>query len=196
MRVHKFPTLSPVFLSIFIVAICMIGVSAANVQAATFTVMNTNDSGAGSLRQAIADANTAGGADTIDFDAGVFATSQTITLTTGELVINGEVTINGPGADKLTISGNNVSLVFLVSSGAMVTISDLTISHGSDSLAGGIGNSGTLTINNSILSGNRAGFEGGGRWPDNDTRVAMRQSGDRPGQELRFVRYRPTRCRL
>ena len=162
MRVHKFPTLSPVFLSIFIVVICMIGVSAANVQAATFTVMNTNDSGDGSLRQAIADANAAGGADTIDFDAGVFATSQTITLTTGELVINGEVTINGPGADSLTISGNNVSLVFFVSSGAMVTISDLTISHGSDSLAGGIGNSGTLTINNSILSGNRSGAEGGG----------------------------------
>ena len=196
MRVHKSPTLSPVFLSIFIFAICLIGASAANVQAATFTVMNTNDSGDGSLRQAIADANAAGGADTIDFDAGVFATSQTITLTTGELVINGEVTINGPGADRLTISGNNVSLVFLVSSGAMVTISDLTISHGSDSLAGGIGNSGTLTINNSILSGNRGSFEGGGRWPDNDTRVAMRQSGDRPGQELRFVRYRPTRCRL
>ena len=52
MRVHKSPTLSPVFLSIFIVAICMFGIAATNVQAATFTVMNANDGGAGSLRDA------------------------------------------------------------------------------------------------------------------------------------------------
>jgi hypothetical protein len=54
--------------------------------AATFPVTNTNDSGAGSLRQAILDANAMAGADTINFDAGVFATPQTITLT-GELLI-------------------------------------------------------------------------------------------------------------
>src|SRR5258706_11084212 len=82
MRVYRSTNLSHVFLSIFIVAICMFGISATSVQAATYTVVNTNDSGAGSLRQAITDANANAGADTINFDtAGVFATPRTITLT-------------------------------------------------------------------------------------------------------------------
>jgi len=56
--------------------------------AATFLVTNINDTGAGSLRQAIVDANATPGFDTISFDtAGVFATPQTITLTSGELLI-------------------------------------------------------------------------------------------------------------
>ncbi len=68
----------------------------------TFLVTNTNDSGAGSLRQAILDANAAAGADTIDFDtAGVFATPQTITLTSGTLVISGDLTINGTGPESV-----------------------------------------------------------------------------------------------
>ena len=46
--------------------------------AATITVTNTNDSGAGSLRQAILDAAPG---STIDFDPSVFATPQTLTLT-------------------------------------------------------------------------------------------------------------------
>ena len=41
---------------------------AGSLHAATFTVTNTNDTGAGSLRQAILDANAAGGADTIGFN--------------------------------------------------------------------------------------------------------------------------------
>src|SRR5437899_9242072 len=59
------------------------------------TVTNTNDSGAGSLRQAIADANHD---DTIDFDASV---TGTITLTSGQLLVNHSVTISGPGANVL-----------------------------------------------------------------------------------------------
>src|SRR5262245_62490994 len=60
---------------------------------ATFTVRNTNDSGADSLRQAIIDANAASGADTIAFDGTVFNTPQTITLTSGELDISDDVTM-------------------------------------------------------------------------------------------------------
>ena len=56
--------------------------------AAIFNVTNTNDSGAGSLRQAVADANATAAADTINFDtAGVFSTARTITLTSGEIEI-------------------------------------------------------------------------------------------------------------
>jgi len=56
--------------------------------AATITVTNTDDSGGGSLRQAIIDA-TAG--DTIDFDV-----AGTITITTGQIVINKDLTVEGP----------------------------------------------------------------------------------------------------
>src|SRR5690606_27888979 len=57
----------------------------------TLTVTNTNDSGPGSLRQAIADA---GFGDTIIFDLPLPAT---ITLTSGQLVVSNNLTIEGPG---------------------------------------------------------------------------------------------------
>ena len=62
---------------------------------ATFVVTNLNDSGPGSLRQAILSANAnSPAADTINFQAGL---TGTITLTSGELAITDSVTINGPG---------------------------------------------------------------------------------------------------
>jgi hypothetical protein len=68
--------------------------------AAIFLVTNINDTGAGSSREAIIDANATLGFDTISFDtAGVFATPQTITLTSGQLLIADSVTISGPGAN-------------------------------------------------------------------------------------------------
>src|SRR5689334_15919422 len=72
----------------------------------TFTVMNLNDSGPGSLRAALAS-----GDDTIAFAKGLHGT---ITLTSGELSIANSVTINGPGANKLSVSGNNTGRVFEV----------------------------------------------------------------------------------
>src|SRR5262245_38214583 len=65
----------------------------------TFHVTTLGDSGAGSLRAAVARANSHPGADTIDFDPGL---AGTIALTGGELDITGDLTITGPGADKLT----------------------------------------------------------------------------------------------
>ena len=56
----------------------LLGIFAAEARAATFTVMNTNDSGAGSLRDQVT--NAAAG-DTIVFDSTVFASAQTINLT-------------------------------------------------------------------------------------------------------------------
>ena len=63
------------------------------------TVTNTNDSGAGSLRAAIA---AAANGDTIDFAPAL--NGQTITLTSGALTITQSLTISGPGAGNLTIT--------------------------------------------------------------------------------------------
>ncbi len=64
--------------------------SLAGAAAATFTVTNTNDSGPGSLRQAVLDANAAAGADNIVFDAS-FNTPQTVTLTSAEMLFANSV---------------------------------------------------------------------------------------------------------
>jgi hypothetical protein len=134
----------------------------ASAMMATITVMNTNDSGAGSLRQAIADAASG---DTIDFAAGV---AGTITLTTGELAINKNLTINGPGAKVLTVSGNNASRVLRIDLGSTVTINGLTIANGNGAgagiggLGGGILNEGALTITGCSVSDSSSGSNGGG----------------------------------
>jgi predicted outer membrane repeat protein len=131
-------------------------------QAATFTVTNTNDSGAGSLRQATLDANAAAGADTIDF-----AVTGTITLTGGQLTVTDDLTINGPGAANLTISGNHASRVLEVGVGITLNVDDVTVADGNQNSAsgyegGGILNGGTLSLTNATLSGNFAANTGGG----------------------------------
>src|SRR5437899_10319590 len=63
---------------------------------ATFTVTNANDSGPGSLRQAILDTNASPTIDTISFDQNFFATPRTVNLTS-ELLITDNLTVTGPG---------------------------------------------------------------------------------------------------
>ena len=67
----------------------------------TITVQNTSDSGAGSLRAAIANVCPD---RTITFDPAL--NGQTIALPSGELVIRTNLNILGPGATNLAISGN------------------------------------------------------------------------------------------
>jgi predicted outer membrane repeat protein len=110
--------------------------------ATTITVTNTNDSGPGSLRQALRDANDG---DTINF-----AVTGTVTLTSGGLPINKNITISGPGADQLSIDGNQTILVFGVFSGNAATICGLTVRNAQF----GVLNEGTLTVSNSAVSGN------------------------------------------
>ena len=126
-------------------------------------VTSTADSGAGSLRDAIAQACPG---STITFANGI----NLITLTSGELVVNKSLTIQGPGANLLTISGNNASRVFNIAVGNFdVTFSGLTIANGADVDVGGDGegggifnaSTGTVNITNSTLSGNSAGGGGG-----------------------------------
>lgn len=116
--------------------------------AATITVSNTDDSGAGSLRQAIADAVSG---DVIEFDSGV---TGTIILTSGQLTINKSLTINGPGADVLAISGGNTSMVFQLSGNTNITISGLTVKNGfSDANGGGmrIESVGQVLVENCVI---------------------------------------------
>jgi fibronectin-binding autotransporter adhesin len=133
------------------------------VHAATITVTNTTDSGAGSLRDAIATANNG---DSIVFGAGV---SGFITLTSGHLAVNSDVTISGPGASVLTIDGHQAGRIFFITSGRAVTISGLTMANGNVTGAPAGQNEGgaiyndraTLTLNNCVISGNAAQFGAG-----------------------------------
>src|SRR5262249_20239756 len=88
----------------------------------TWTVTSPADSGGGSLRAVIADAQSG---DQIVFDQSL--QGQTITLTSGQLAITTDLDIEGPGADQLAVSGNHASRVFAISGGATVTIAGLSI---------------------------------------------------------------------
>jgi hypothetical protein len=135
----------------------------------TFTVTNTSDSGAGSLRQAILDANAAPGADVINFDPNAFSTPQTIRLLSSLPDITDDLTINGPLAAGLTISGdanndgkNDSGDVRILSvSAGNVTLSYLTLTNGRAQGTPGKGGAmyvagGTVTLNDCTLSNDTA----------------------------------------
>jgi hypothetical protein len=99
-------------------------------------VTNNHDNGPGSIWATIA---AAASGDTIAFSAKV--SGMTITLTSGELGISKSLDIEGPGANRLSISGNGTSRVFNISGGLIVTIARLTIADDfvlSDDGGGGI----------------------------------------------------------
>jgi hypothetical protein len=123
-------------------------------------VTSTADAGTGTLRDQIDNNPTC---DLITFDPSIVP--GTITVGGVPLTILRDLTINGPGADKMTVDGASVSRVFKIDSGA-VTISGLTIAHGNPgvgSAGGGIYVEGLtpLTITNSTLSDNTANYGGG-----------------------------------
>src|SRR6266576_2810114 len=89
---------------------------------ATITVSSTADSGAGTLRAALA---SAANGDTIDA-SGV---TGTILLTSGELLVPNSVTILGPGPANLAVNGNAAGRVFNIS-GTIVTVASLTLTNG------------------------------------------------------------------
>lgn len=122
----------------------------------TLTVTNTSDSGPGSLRAALA---AAAPGDTINFS---LTSPATITLASS-LIISTNVTITGPGASSLILSGNNAVGVLYVSQGVTAAVSGLTIQNGSQVEGGGVYNiDGTLTLANVTLTNNSAPYYGGG----------------------------------
>jgi len=136
-----------------------------------YHVTTNADSGAGSLRDAVDAANKHVGADTIVFDTSL--AGKTIMLTSGELVVTDDLSIDGLGAAKLRISGAASSRVFEIQAGA-TTIAGLTISGGNaladnsngtsafDGVGGSILNLSTLKLRNCALSDSTADGGGGG----------------------------------
>src|SRR5262245_38191243 len=99
---------------------------------AVFTVTNTADSGPGSLRQAVLDANNKVDADSITFDPAVFATGETIQMTGGPYVITNSVSIQGPAAGLTLDAGGRSGHFELAMTSALdlASISGLTLTHG------------------------------------------------------------------
>lgn len=121
----------------------------------SFSVLNLADSGSGSLRTAIASANDHPGADIITFAP--TARNGTIGLTSGQLSITDNLSIDGPVAGRLAVSGNDASRVFQISSGTVVNINNLTVTHGrAVGPGGGILNAGSLTVFHVVVSNNMA----------------------------------------
>lgn len=162
-------------------------VSAATLEAPSLVVTTTSDTvdatdNQTSLREAIAHANSGnvGASPVITFSDGTGrkvnfsdGTARTITLGGTELAITSSVTIIGPGADKLSVSGNDASRVLhFTNSGATSSLQGLTITEGrvvNFTLlvfgGGGIRNLGTLRLVDCAISGNTvtsyAGTTGG-----------------------------------
>ena len=81
---------------------------------------------------------------------------------TGTILITKNLTIAGPGAGVLAVSGDNTVGLFYVYSGVTASISGLTLEDASEASGGAIDNNGTLTVSNSTVSGNQASANGGG----------------------------------
>ncbi|MBS1796695.1 MAG: CSLREA domain-containing protein [Acidobacteria bacterium] len=156
---------------IFLLSVLLV-FGALGAKAATITVNTTvdeNNTGAScSLREAITAANNdaafggcpaGSGTDTISF-----GTTGTITVGSTLPTLNTNMSISGPGAASLTISGNNSVRIMTINNGLTVTISNLTMANGyaNGTQAGAIDvNASTVTLSNCVFNNNRATFDGG-----------------------------------
>jgi hypothetical protein len=133
-------------------------------------VTSVSDSGAGSLRQAILDANARPGPDVISFesDPGTFDAPRTIALAAPLPVLTEDVTINGAIAGGLwqatgvTVSGGGTWRVLEVARGVKATIESITLAEGSAPMGGGVLNRGVLVVKAVAFLGNSATRDGGG----------------------------------
>jgi hypothetical protein len=182
-----------------------IGTSLPSAGPTIYTVNLTSDTGASSgtdpntgnpsgdllwaITQANANSNTAG--TVINFDPVLFSTPQTITLS-NTLTLSetaGPEVIDGPGANLVTVSGNNAVGGFFVTGGVTAAITGLTETDGfyppygggimnwggtltvadctiANNSYGGISNTGTITIIDCTSENNLSAYDGGGLWND------------------------------
>jgi hypothetical protein len=146
-------------LFVFIILFGSIGV-----MGATITVTNTNDTGAGSFRQALLDASNG---DTINFN--LTGCPCVILITSASFNINKDLTIIGPGADLLQLDGNMGNFGTLedqrmvIKTSGTTTIENVTIARGGGTGGSGVFNTGDLTLRNVVIQNNSAalGFGGG-----------------------------------
>lgn len=124
---------------------------AASASAGTITVANLNDAGEGSLREAVAKAAVN---ETIALPAGQ------ITLTTGPIAFEKNLTIVGVGPGGSIVSGNDASRIFTITGTPQVTLEGLTITHGKDATGAGILATGEVTLENVTVTANHAGGSG------------------------------------
>jgi hypothetical protein len=149
--------------------------------AASFTVSTLADSGPGSLRDAVDQANRSTGADSIGFGA----LSGTITLTSGAIDIFDDLAISGPGAARLTISGNGTSRIFHIALSApdaavfATTISGLSLVNATTPDEGGaiFVDDSNLTVDGCVFRNNSA-QRGGGLYafPSGQTTLVLRNT--------------------
>lgn len=155
--------------------------SAVPLNAAIVTVFNTADSGPGSLRNAIAQANATLEADTVVFDPGIEGT--TIVLTSGQIDVTNSLTIAAPATNRLTVDGNRSSRLFYFAPGLTNQIFNLRISGGNASSERGgamVNDHSFLTLSNVVIEGNSARRGGAifndGIFPGSATLVIQRST--------------------
>ena len=158
-----------VSLALLIVALFVPVLTVRQVRGATPILVNSgNDSGSGTLRQAILDANAAAGADTITFSI-IGSGTHTITLSsplpaiTDDLVIDGSTQPGYVGTPLIVIDGGGSQQIFTVSSNT-VTFTALTVQHGFVSGLGACIRSASpakVTLSNTTVTGCKADFGGG-----------------------------------
>lgn len=151
-----------VLIGLLLVVLLCAGLAGSNFSPSRTTyrpVTTTADSGPGSLRAAI---ESAGDGDVVYFVPAL--NGQTINLTSGELAINSSITIQGPGANLLTVARESSSFrIFHVLPGPTVNIQGLKIFRGSSAKGGGILNDrATLNLNSCTISGSGSADLGGG----------------------------------
>ena len=143
-----------------ILGVCLMLGVAFSTSAAVFPVANLNDSGPGSLRQAIQDANQSPGSNTI-----TFSTTGNLVLASALPAVNGSIAITGPGANTLTIDGANACRPLVFTAGNSNWLSGLTIANGAadaQSQGGAISSAANLTITDCVFTNNSAAGNYGG----------------------------------
>ncbi|MBI5774163.1 MAG: immunoglobulin domain-containing protein, partial [Verrucomicrobia bacterium] len=138
----------------------------ATVTVVYFRVSNLNDSGAGSLRQAVTDANANSGADSIYFlDDSLNPISGTINLETALPLINASLDMIGPGAAQLTVRRNGAAnyrlLETVYGSSPLLQVSGLTLQNGKESGGALYQRGGSLRLADCVFDGNDGNGSGG-----------------------------------